>query len=280
MSIIYDALQKTQRNREYLRLQNSLTQSKPHRRNIKPMVLGSLLLTLSAGGIAIYSFYGRPMSGNELRPAVTQTHPRQQDVTPPSAHFWVTDGKRVTAPPQRALVQQSLPVPASPVVAEVQAAQVPVTSSPVFPEVQSARVSAQANPVFMKAQPSPVPVQANPVFVEAQPSPVPVQANPVFVEAQPSSVPVQASPVFVQVQPSQAPQVVAQPAPLPVNMALSSSKLTLNGVLISGSEKIALINNQTFRLGDLVDGMKVVSIDSTSVKLQSGGELLELRVPV
>jgi hypothetical protein len=56
-----------------------------------------------------------------------------------------------------------------------------------------------------------------------------------------------------------------------------NTDLVLNGVLLSDEEKLALINNKTFHVGDMVGGMRIVSIDFNSVKLASGGQLMTLR---
>lgn len=60
----------------------------------------------------------------------------------------------------------------------------------------------------------------------------------------------------------------------------NKNKLILNGVMISGLEKIALINSQPYHVGDIVLGMKIVAIEFNSVKLQEGNDIFELRVPL
>lgn len=217
MSIIYDALQKTQQNREYLRLQNALTHSKPHRRNIKWMLLSSSILMLSAGVVAIYSFYGRSAIAT-VHPSVPAKLVIQESKSP--APLVVTESKTMK------LVPEEAPQPSRMVTAP----------RPLGAETETAAVSQSLPPSLPQLAAAPPPTQVIQV------------ASPSTIE--------------------------------PVNTVLTNSRLTLNGVLISGTEKIALINNQAFHLGDIVDGMKIVSIEVNSVKLQSGGELVELRVPV
>lgn len=51
------------------------------------------------------------------------------------------------------------------------------------------------------------------------------------------------------------------------NLTKLNNKLVLNGVFISELEKIALINNQSYHVGEMVQGFKIISIDMDSVKL-------------
>lgn len=46
-----------------------------------------------------------------------------------------------------------------------------------------------------------------------------------------------------------------------------TGSLVLNGVFISENETVALINNQTHHLGDIVDNMKIISISMDNIKL-------------
>ena len=72
----------------------------------------------------------------------------------------------------------------------------------------------------------------------------------------------------------------AAPTEMPAEtmvMGADNTDLVLNGVLLSDEEKLALINNKTFHVGDMVGGMRIVSIDFNSVKLANGGQLMTLR---
>lgn len=60
--------------------------------------------------------------------------------------------------------------------------------------------------------------------------------------------------------------------------ATYQGNLVLNGVLLSNQEKIAMINNQAFHVGDTVDGLQVVDIQSTSVKLQNDKNMFILQI--
>lgn len=56
------------------------------------------------------------------------------------------------------------------------------------------------------------------------------------------------------------------------------SKNILNGVFLSDQEKVVLINNQTYHIGDVVDGMMIVNINSNSIKLQDGKHTIIMKV--
>lgn len=78
--------------------------------------------------------------------------------------------------------------------------------------------------------------------------------------------------------------IVQQPVihvsvPIKTEMAYQG-KLVLNGVFLSGQEKLALINNQSFRLGDTVDGMKIINIDMNSIKLNNANGTFVMRMIV
>ena len=54
-------------------------------------------------------------------------------------------------------------------------------------------------------------------------------------------------------------------------------KFILNGVFLSDDEKVALINNQSYHVGDTLDGMKIVGIDLNSVKFKLSNQILVLK---
>lgn len=54
----------------------------------------------------------------------------------------------------------------------------------------------------------------------------------------------------------------------------------LNGVFISEEEKMAMINNHFFNLGDIVDGLKIVNIEFDRIKLKNEQGSLELRITI
>lgn len=55
-------------------------------------------------------------------------------------------------------------------------------------------------------------------------------------------------------------------------------KHNLKGVFISGEEKVAMINNQFFHVGDEIDGMQIKNMDLEHVFLEKDTHKVELRV--
>lgn len=74
-------------------------------------------------------------------------------------------------------------------------------------------------------------------------------------------------------------QTVAVVKPVPKAPVQVSLNLVLNGILIAGRDvdSVAIIDNQTYHIGDIVRGMKVMRIESNGVKLQRGNEYAILR---
>jgi hypothetical protein len=52
--------------------------------------------------------------------------------------------------------------------------------------------------------------------------------------------------------------------------------LTLNGIVTMDGEEFALINNQIFKVGDYVEGKRLLSISGNSVELFNNGNILKL----
>jgi type II secretory pathway component PulC len=73
------------------------------------------------------------------------------------------------------------------------------------------------------------------------------------------------------------PLVAVVPAAPALVYAAPPPNLVLNGVLMSDENQTALINNQFFHLGDVVNGMKIVSIELNNVRLQRENEIVVLR---
>jgi hypothetical protein len=75
---------------------------------------------------------------------------------------------------------------------------------------------------------------------------------------------------------------VVKPQSVPVATAVieepvPAKHMVLKGVLLSDQDKMALINNQPYHVGDVVEGMKIVSIEFNSVILRQGDRKLVLR---
>lgn len=78
-----------------------------------------------------------------------------------------------------------------------------------------------------------------------------------------------------QVKP-QPPIMAVAPAPLPYQ---PPKKLVLNGIFISDQENLALINDRLLKIGETVDGSKVVNITAKRVTMEAEGHLFVLDSP-
>jgi hypothetical protein len=71
-----------------------------------------------------------------------------------------------------------------------------------------------------------------------------------------------------------------QPSPIIPNPVIVEaeykSKHELNGIFVSPSETVAMINNKMVHLGDTVDGMRVASIDVLGVQLRHDEQIIFL----
>lgn len=78
------------------------------------------------------------------------------------------------------------------------------------------------------------------------------------------------------VKPASDPNIIG----VPFDEAAYKLNHTLNGVFVSEEEKIAMVNNRFFNIGDNIDGMKVVSIEPDKIKLQYENGVVELKIVV
>jgi hypothetical protein len=56
--------------------------------------------------------------------------------------------------------------------------------------------------------------------------------------------------------------------------------LVLNGIMMDGSHRVAVINDQTYQVGDVIEGKKITSISIDHVTMQNGQSVFELRTRV
>ena len=68
---------------------------------------------------------------------------------------------------------------------------------------------------------------------------------------------------------------IGTPAPV---VAAASGGPKLQGIFYSAKNASAIINGKTVRVGDEVDGLKVVAITQQAVRVESGGQARELRM--
>lgn len=268
MSIIYDALQKTQRNREYLRIQASIVsrKQKPQRFYLKSVLLALFALLAGLGAGALVAVCVKP----SLMPWKFKS-------------FYVLQHIKSQSDTVKAKV---------PLLASVQSSQAPKTQPST-----TAKVSVQPTQASTAAQPSTtemVSVQPAQASTEAQSNTTemvsmqPVQASTTTpfnttlaaVSQAPSAMP-HSQPLAKAVSPIITPPVFPAAPQLqrPGNEDQDlRNKLNINGVLISGTEKIALINNQSYHVGDIISGMRIIEINLNTIKLQSEHSVVELRI--
>ena len=90
------------------------------------------------------------------------------------------------------------------------------------------------------------------------------------------SKPAQATPVTRPLENVKTEQVAAA-APVP-SPALEPPKLTLQGIMSEGQEREAVINGVSVRVGDNLEGARVIAIDARNVRLQFGEREIVLRL--
>lgn len=60
-------------------------------------------------------------------------------------------------------------------------------------------------------------------------------------------------------------------------ISLASSHLILNGTMLEGRHRVAVINDQIYQIGDSVENKKITGISIDQVTLQDGKNVFELR---
>jgi len=58
----------------------------------------------------------------------------------------------------------------------------------------------------------------------------------------------------------------------------SPSGLLLNGTMMTGDKRIALINDEVYEEGDMINGMEIVDISLKEVQLKSGSKIITVKV--
>lgn len=57
----------------------------------------------------------------------------------------------------------------------------------------------------------------------------------------------------------------------------TKEKMAFSGIFVSDNSKIAVINKQSYHLGDMVNGMEIVAINQDSVHLRRDGKVILIR---
>lgn len=86
-------------------------------------------------------------------------------------------------------------------------------------------------------------------------------------------------PVPVAVRPPPKPTpVVSPPPPPPTNVPVVFPKLKLQGLIIRANNSMAIINGQSYGVGDTVNGVVVKAIERDRVTVELGGEVQTLKM--
>ena len=57
---------------------------------------------------------------------------------------------------------------------------------------------------------------------------------------------------------------------------MKAKKIAFTGIFVSDNSRIAVINKQSYHLGDSVNGMKILAIHQDSVDLQKDDKVIKL----
>lgn len=233
MSIIYDALQKTQKNRSSLRGANN----RGDKLTWFDIALLAIIFVLVV--FIIISYYPK-----------WKNH---------SAHAQISK-------PQQKVAVVAKPAP---VIVAAKTPRAGTVSSPV--------------PIVKAKAPAAVPTVKTVAPVNSKPQ---VKSHPPIEQlfAPPVKGAVQSNamntPIAVPVPsaiPAATPAISAATQPQSLAELDYKGNLVLNGVFLSDQDKIAMINNQPYHLGDKVSGLKIISMDMNSVKLSDEKNIFVLR---
>ena len=202
MSIIYDALQKTQKNLENKR---GIT----HKKKTKWLDKVLLIVIVGLVGVNLVAYYPRLVAKHSATP----------------------------------IIKKVLPIKPSPVAS---------------PKVVPAPIQAVVTPPTM---PDTRPTPVNHPPVEQLFNDPPKTTNQKILSI-PASSPGN--------EPSSVPAATVNETPY-------QGQLMLNGIFVSDEDKMALINHQTFHVGDLVENFKIVSIEVDKVKLENNGKIFVMK---
>lgn len=56
------------------------------------------------------------------------------------------------------------------------------------------------------------------------------------------------------------------------NTSADTTDIQLQGIMAQGNDRVALINNNVYQVGDLVNGMKIIAINEASVVIDDAGQ--------
>lgn len=72
--------------------------------------------------------------------------------------------------------------------------------------------------------------------------------------------------------------VQKRPEPPPVSAVPDQDGIIVTGVMKMGSENMALINNEIYEVGEMIDGARIITIEMDRVEIMKDGNIQVLRV--
>lgn len=195
--------------------------------------------------------------------------------------FWFIRSGLQNKPAQQPIVAVTAPVPQPPVATTPAPAPVAPAPAPVAPKapeksstyVAKSGIKVNTEPVIRELPPEPV-FTPTPVKIEVPPpeSPPAVVVAPV-TKTEPTAVIAPVTPVPTPQPPVAKVEPVAPSKPV-------FPELKLQGIFYRLNNPSALISSKNVRVGDLVQGVKVIAIGRTSVTLEFKGERREMTLDV
>ncbi len=196
--------------------------------------------------------------------------------------FWFIRSGLQNKPAQQPIVAVTAPVPQpAPVAVPAPVAPVPAPApvakalEKTAPYVSKSGIKVNTEPVVRELPPERV-FTPTPVKIEVPP-PEPVPTAPVVASAPKPESTVPTAPVVTPTPAPQSPITKTEPVapPKPV-----FPELKLQGIFYRLNNPSALISGKNVRVGDLVQGAKVIAIERTSVTLEFKGERREMTLDV
>jgi hypothetical protein len=188
--------------------------------------------------------------------------------------FWFIRSGLQNKPAQQPIVAVTAPVPQpAPVAVPVPVAPAPApeAKAPTTPYVSKSGIKVSTEVVTRELPPEPV-FTPTPVKIEVPP-PEPAPAAAPAAKTEPTAVVAPATPATIPQPPITKVEPVVPTKPV-------FPELKLQGIFYRLSNPSALISGKNVRVGDLVQGVKVIAIERTSVTLEFKGERREMTLDV
>lgn len=267
MSIIYDALQKIQHHREK-QVDDIYPVTKIRYMLWAVEALFVVAVCISIVCIVVFHSHGTKKS---MANAVTQTTVATTSSVTPVMNHPIISTPSVKIALSQTKIPMITPLTTKPVMVAEKSEQ---TSEPFHYVLRRPEETGPKTIVFPKATPE------KPALFPKKDQPKVIIAPKVEPKVTVTVSKVEPDMMPAATIPSAAPAVPdIKPVPL-VNDTVYRTHHILSGVFLSQQERMAIINNQTFHVGDVVDGMKIVRIDLNKVTLQKDTQRLVLEVAI